>query len=1010
MLGAKRTHGRALGTKHANVDLLGAKMVVHDGKKPSSSVSEQKEKLENQKPRAAEGEIKRASVLSGRQSYLKFTINDPDANALAPDYTADSFIEALELYHGSNLLEQLRQYGALLCLIRDWQGNTNVSAIMEAQHATTARTGAVVAASGGSVTVCLPILSGIIGAMSPMYFPAYACSNGDLRQELTLASAVAGAVATTGVSAWTISNPELVLEYVELSAGAIAKLPKEMTYDFESFENVSATIASANEHTLLAEWQFEVGGKLMPPVPVRTTVETFSECLKAHHGLGVVDDLVNITKAQYELANAGATDAAFAIGLDTEYLTSGAGRAKSGVDVRGVDIFLEQRWASATSQAFRLDTFAMFDGTLHIKNDRLDGDRTRFRVSLDGDVAHEFLGKPVRMAVEWCDAVRWSEVSGDYSTISAGHGAALRLECMSATQGNTWQSWDGLASRTLCLLQNYLNSGVYGVCQDSGRVRRDTMGAITSGQILDAHGPMEFRLSHFVNGAVRPVAFGANVEPYSFSLVFWTPEERVPAGISAPLYRAWLSSADRTAGTVQDGFLPFRLTTSSNAISQSGGRWMAACDYWSPVRHDSASLSSGLTLELRGLVRTSTYIAEFLHLGRSYRTGEEQYFGQRLSIKGLSADTIGKDCVTDPDAIDGIRRQEKIRWYVNPLFEPEEGDAPCMVEHLSLPIKKPVVPTKSARVPTESADSGSQTPEPPGVPLSPDARAAAVDAAAGYVAMFPPDAPIAAERVAVRVFAETGLRTWWWSGRQPPPPPKAPKTKAPKTKAPPSKPLKEPKGPPPVNKQEWPQKCPDCDAVFNHSQAKHDHKRRSGCGMRSARPAPNKQEWPQPCPHCDAVFKHSQAKYRHKKSGICVKPKGPRPPKWPAPCPDCGVMLESRHQSYYHRNHPRYAAHLNEDLFGGLSTSGVPQEPVSRREFAHPLADIASVTELRPDASANDLSGRLILKRACGCCADADAWDFAGPSGQPLRGDVLSKAAPDAYVVEASAFSALSLW
>eukprot|EP00873_Tetraselmis_striata_P013266 jgi/Tetstr1/433530/TSEL_022798.t1 len=108
-------------------------------------------------------------------------------------------------------------------------------------------------------------------------------------------------------------------------------------------------------------------------------------------------------------------------------------------------------------------------------------------------------------------------------------------------------------------------------------------------------------------------------------------------------------------------------------------------------------------------------------------------------------------------------------------------------------------------------------------------------------------------------------------------------------------------------------------------------------------------------------------------------------------------------------NHPRYAAHLNEDLFGGLSTSGVLYEPVSRREFAHPLADIASVTELRPDASANDLSGRLILKRACGCCADADAWDFAGPSGQPLRGDVLSKAAPDAYVVEASAFSALSL-
>lgn len=47
MLGAKRTHGRALGTKHNNVDLLGAKMVVHEDKKPATaSASGKPEKLE----------------------------------------------------------------------------------------------------------------------------------------------------------------------------------------------------------------------------------------------------------------------------------------------------------------------------------------------------------------------------------------------------------------------------------------------------------------------------------------------------------------------------------------------------------------------------------------------------------------------------------------------------------------------------------------------------------------------------------------------------------------------------------------------------------------------------------------------------------------------------------------------------------------------------------------------------------------------------------------------------
>eukprot|EP00873_Tetraselmis_striata_P009945 jgi/Tetstr1/430209/TSEL_020038.t1 len=110
------------------------------------------------------------------------------------------------------------------------------------------------------------------------------------------------------------------------------------------------------------------GRRADAPLPVRSTVETFSECLKAQHGLGVVDDLVNITKTQYELTTAAATDAASALAQDLEYLTSGAGKAKSGVDVRGVDVFFEQRWASATSHAFRLDTFAMFDGTLSIKN------------------------------------------------------------------------------------------------------------------------------------------------------------------------------------------------------------------------------------------------------------------------------------------------------------------------------------------------------------------------------------------------------------------------------------------------------------------------------------------------------------------------------------------------------------------------------------------------------------------------------------------------------------------
>jgi hypothetical protein len=79
------------------------------------------------KPDAAQGKIKRQNVpsynknsfvpgdtmlftiptrrpnqlLNGRQSFLKFTLVNPDANTLAVDYAADSIIESLELFHGS---------------------------------------------------------------------------------------------------------------------------------------------------------------------------------------------------------------------------------------------------------------------------------------------------------------------------------------------------------------------------------------------------------------------------------------------------------------------------------------------------------------------------------------------------------------------------------------------------------------------------------------------------------------------------------------------------------------------------------------------------------------------------------------------------------------------------------------------------------------------------------------------------------------------------------------------
>lgn len=111
-------------------------------------------------------------------------------------------------------------------------------------------------------------------------------------------------------------------------------------------------------------------------------------------------------------------------------------------------------------------------------------------------------------------------------------------------------------------------------------------------------------------------------------------------------------------------------------------------------------------------------------------------------------------------------------------------------------------------------------------------------------------------------------------------------------------------------------------------------------------------------------------------------------------------------------SHPRYSAHLNSDLFGGLSTSGaLPESPVAD-SMLHSLADVASVSEVTPDlgsSGASGLSGVVTFTRSCACCRRYDPWGFADTTPNAIRGDVLSKSGPDAYSVDASAFADTSL-
>ena len=157
---------------------------------------------------------RRGSFLNTRMSYLKFQLKNTTTGTapLAPDFNIASIFSRLELYHGSNLLEQIHEYGMLVNLWHDMTGSTasfiTNGNLLEGQS-TTARLGASLAA-GANQVYCIPLLSGIVGVLQNKYLPTGDMTAGDLRLELTLANAADGIVADAART-WTVENVQMML-------------------------------------------------------------------------------------------------------------------------------------------------------------------------------------------------------------------------------------------------------------------------------------------------------------------------------------------------------------------------------------------------------------------------------------------------------------------------------------------------------------------------------------------------------------------------------------------------------------------------------------------------------------------------------------------------------------------------------------------------------------------------------------------------------------------------------
>jgi hypothetical protein len=281
---------------------------------------------------------RRGSFLNTRMSYLKIKVTnngtDP-GNTIPAGFNIASIFSRLELYHGSNLLEQIIEYGLLVNLWHDICGNlasfSTTGNLLEEQSTNgTSRQGETIAGAGGSRVFCIPLLSGIVGVLQSKYIPTGDMTAGDLRLELTLANVADGVVGAGAAPKYTVSDVKMMLEYTDLASDAARMVSQSNSggymISFDSFANLASSVETgANNCNILiptrysslktlfiimrlqenvgryikktlanrinlfgdaGQWYYSIGGKNIPSTPVKSNTEAAAELCKALHAFG----------------------------------------------------------------------------------------------------------------------------------------------------------------------------------------------------------------------------------------------------------------------------------------------------------------------------------------------------------------------------------------------------------------------------------------------------------------------------------------------------------------------------------------------------------------------------------------------------------------------------------------------------------------------------------------------------------------------------------------------------
>jgi hypothetical protein len=240
---------------------------------------------------------RRNLVLAGAESLLKFTTTFTNGNVGNSAYRWDScgahgIICKIVLKHGSNVIENIENYGLMAKMLYDLQkpltsvmgkfnilsgtrGDLPVSGaaganLMVAQRNigdrvdATGNWTAVTAAATQTYCISLISLLGSLGITN--YIPLFEMTSAPLTIEITLVGDIIQALAATEVSTFQMSNVEYLANFIELSDSAMQMIYNEkgdrpIQYVFPSFRNYNYTYALAGGAGVGTQVQFPISAK-----------------------------------------------------------------------------------------------------------------------------------------------------------------------------------------------------------------------------------------------------------------------------------------------------------------------------------------------------------------------------------------------------------------------------------------------------------------------------------------------------------------------------------------------------------------------------------------------------------------------------------------------------------------------------------------------------------------------------------------------------------------------------